>query len=213
MIRVVLVDDHAVVRAGLRLLLESQPDIEVVGEAPQGEAALGLVAESAPDLVLLDLVMGPGADGIETTKRLRAANPEQRVLIFTTYDADADIVRAVDAGAVGYVLKSSEPDEIFRAVRAGARGESVLSPPIASRIMQHLQDPGGALTPREADILESLAGGLSNRQIGAELFISETTVKTHLAHIYAKLGVDGRGQAIAVATQRGLIRAPRPGAH
>ncbi|WGD37167.1 response regulator transcription factor [Lysinibacter sp. HNR] len=209
MIRVLLVDDHAVVRAGLRLMLETQPDIEVVGEAASGEEAVALLMHNPSDLVLLDLEMGVGMDGIATTKLLRETYPSIQVLIFTTYDTDADIVRAVDSGAIGYVLKASLPEEIFRAIRAGACGESVLSPPVASRIMQQLQNPQEALTPREAEILEQLSSGLSNKELGRRLFISETTVKTHLAHIYTKLGADGRGSAIAIATQRGIIRPPK----
>ncbi|SMQ73928.1 two component transcriptional regulator, LuxR family [Plantibacter sp. VKM Ac-1784] len=208
MLRLVLVDDHAVVRAGLRLILQTQPDLEIVGEASSGENAVPLVAEVQPDLVVVDLAMGDGIGGIETTRRLRALSPAPQVLIFTTYDTDADIVRAVDAGAVGYVLKTSSPEEIFRAVRTAAMGQSALSTQVASRLMHHLQHRQEALTPREAEILELLTDGLGNRELARRLFISETTVKTHLAHIYTKLGVDGRGAAIAAARQRGIVRPP-----
>ncbi|MFC4222467.1 response regulator [Lysinibacter cavernae] len=209
MIRVMLVDDHAVVRAGLRIILETQHDIRVVGEASTGEECLASVGRLAPDLVVVDLAMGEGMGGIETIQRLRGEWPGIQALVFTTYDTDADIVRAVDAGAIGYVLKDAAPAEIYAAVRAGARGERVLSPPVASRILEQLQRPQLTLTPREAQILELLASGVGNKELSRQLFISEATVKTHLAHVYEKLGVDGRGAAIAVATQRGIIRNQR----
>lgn len=205
-IRVLLVDDHLVVRSGLRALLGTQPDIEVVAEAASGEEALQLVADCRPAVVVMDLAMGAGMDGIEAIRQLRAGNPNQAILVFTTYDSDADIVRAVDAGAMGYLLKDAVPEEIFAAIRGAVQGRSVMSPPVASRLFQQLRNPDEILTPREAELLSLLTEGLSNRELGKRLFISEATVKTHLAHIYAKLGVDTRAAAIATAIRREGMR-------
>lgn len=205
-IRVLLVDDHLVVRSGLRALLGTQPDIEVVAEAASGEEALQLVADCRPAVVVMDLAMGAGMDGIEAIRQLRAGNPHQAILVFTTYDSDADIVRAVDAGAMGYLLKDAVPEEIFAAIRGAVQGRSVMSPPVASRLFQQLRNPEEILTPREAELLSLLTEGLSNRELGKRLFISEATVKTHLAHIYAKLGVDTRAAAIATAIRREGMR-------
>ncbi|MGO4454501.1 response regulator [Arthrobacter sp. RAF14] len=206
MITVLLVDDHLVVRSGLRALLSTQPDIEVVAEASSGEDGVTAVHEHEPDVVLMDLAMGPGIDGIEAIRRVRAQRPAQAVLVFTTYDSDADIVRAVDAGAMGYLLKDAAPDEIFAAVRGASRGQSHMSAPVASRLFQQMRNPDEALTPREAELLTLLTQGLSNKELGRKLFISEATVKTHLAHIYAKLGVDSRAAAIAKALRREGMR-------
>ncbi|MEV7634103.1 response regulator transcription factor [Microbacterium sp. NPDC089318] len=203
---VLLVDDHWVVRSGLRALLGTQPDLAVVAEAASGEEALDLVREHAPDVVVMDLAMGVGMDGIEAIRRLRQINTRQAILVFTTYDSDADIVRAVDAGAMGYLLKDAAPGEIFAAVRGAVQGRSVMSPPVASRLFQQLRNPDGILTPREAELLGLLTEGLSNRELGRRLFISEATVKTHLAHIYAKLGVETRAAAIATAIRREGMR-------
>ncbi|WP_120520992.1 response regulator [Arthrobacter celericrescens] len=202
MITVLLVDDHLVVRSGLRALLSTQPDVEVVAEASSGEDGVAAALEHGPDVVLMDLSMGPGIDGIEAIRRIRAARPTQAVLVFTTYDSDADIVRAVDAGAMGYLLKDAAPDEIFAAVRGASRGQSHMSAPVASRLFQQMRNPDEALTPREAELLTLLTEGLSNKELGRKLFISEATVKSHLAHIYAKLGVDSRAAAIAKALRR-----------
>jgi DNA-binding NarL/FixJ family response regulator len=203
---VLLVDDHLVVRSGLRALLGTQPDLTVLAEAASGEEALDLVREHAPDVVVMDLAMGAGMDGIEAIRRLRQINTRQAILVFTTYDSDADIVRAVDAGAMGYLLKDAAPGEIFAAVRGAVQGRSVMSPPVASRLFQQLRNPDGILTPREAELLGLLTEGLSNRELGRRLFISEATVKTHLAHIYAKLGVETRAAAIATAIRREGMR-------
>ncbi|MBT8160602.1 MULTISPECIES: response regulator transcription factor [Arthrobacter] len=205
-ISVLLVDDHLVVRSGLKALLGTQPDIAVVAEAASGEEALAAAQQHPADVVMMDLAMGNGMDGIEAIKRLRQANNRQAVLVFTTYDSDADIVRAVDAGAMGYVLKDAAPDEIFAAVRGAAQGKSVMSAPVASKLFQQLRNPDEVLTPREAELLSLLIQGLSNRELGKRLFISEATVKTHLAHIYAKLGVETRAAAIAVAIRREGMR-------
>ncbi|MDT2009567.1 response regulator transcription factor [Rhodococcus opacus] len=205
-VTVLLVDDHAVVRAGLRALLDSQPDIEVIAEAGTGEEAVDAVREFSPQLVTMDLALGSGIDGVEAIRRLRQVDPDLPVLVFTTYDTDADVVRAIDAGATGYVLKDSTPPEIFAAVRGAAAGQSVLSPPVASRLVQQMQRPEEALTPREAELLTLLAKGMTNKELGRALFISEATVKTHLAHIYAKLGVDTRAAAVSVALRKQGIR-------
>lgn len=205
-ITVLLVDDHLVVRSGLRALLGTQPDIEVVAEAASGDEAVQLVREHGPAVVVMDLAMGPGIDGIEAIRKIREGNSGQAILVFTTYDSDADIVRSVDAGAMGYLLKDAAPAEIFAAIRGAVEGRSVMSPPVASRLFQQLRNPDEILTPREAELLSLLTQGLSNRELGQRLFISEATVKTHLAHIYAKLGVDTRAAAIATAIRREGMR-------
>ncbi|MGN7201181.1 response regulator [Arthrobacter sp. SAFR-044] len=205
-ITVLLVDDHLVVRSGLRALLSTEPDIEVVAEAASGEDAVQLAQAFSPSVVVMDLAMGPGMDGLEAIRRIRDLNGRQAILVFTTYDSDADIVRAVDAGAMGYLLKDAAPEEIFAAIRGAAVGRSVMSPPVASRLFQQLRNPDEVLTPREAELLGLLTEGLSNRELGRRLFISEATVKTHLAHIYAKLGVDTRAAAIATAIRREGMR-------
>ena len=205
-ISVLLVDDHTVVRSGLKALLGTQADIAVVGEASSGEDALEAARVHSPAVVLMDLAMGAGMDGIEAIKQLRQRNPQQAVIGFTTYDSDADIVRAVDAGAMGYLLKDAAPEEIFAAVRGAVQGKSVMSAPVASRLFQQMRNPDDILTPREAELLSLLTEGLSNRDLGKRLFISEATVKTHLAHIYAKLGVETRAAAIATAIRREGMR-------
>ncbi len=205
-IKVLLVDDHLVVRSGLKALLATKPDFEVVAEAASGEEAIVLVEQLSPAVVMMDLAMGAGMDGIEAIKQLRRRNTGQAIIVFTTYDSDADIVRAVDAGAMGYLLKDASPEEIFAAVRGAVQGKSVMSAPVASRLFQQLRDPDAILTPREAELLSLLTEGLSNRELGQRLFISEATVKTHLAHIYAKLGVETRSAAIATAIRREGMR-------
>lgn len=206
MITVLLVDDHLVVRAGLRALLDSQPDIEVVGEAESGEDAVTMAADLSPALVMMDLALGSGIDGVEAIRRIRAARRDQPVLVFTTYDTDADVVRALDAGAIGYLLKDSAPRDLFAAIRGAVAGQSVLSPPVAARVLDKMRRPDQALTAREAELLTLLAEGLTNRELGKRLHISEATVKTHLAHIYAKLGVDTRAAAVSIALRRDGIR-------
>ncbi|CAM2953593.1 response regulator transcription factor [Prescottella defluvii] len=206
MISVLLVDDHLVVRAGLKALLDSQPDVEVIGEADTGEDAVAMAADRSPDVVMMDLALGAGIDGVEAIRRIRTARPDQPVLVFTTYDTDADVVRALDAGAIGYLLKDSAPRDIFGAIRDAVAGRSVLSPPVASRVLDRMRRPDQALTAREAELLTLLAEGLTNKELGKRLFISEATVKTHLAHIYAKLGVDSRAAAVSIALRRDGIR-------
>ncbi|MEV7954098.1 response regulator [Streptomyces sp. NPDC087532] len=202
-VRILLCDDHAVVRAGLLALLGSEPDIEVVGEAGSGEEAVALAAKLAPDVVLMDLQLGEGMDGVEATRRIAAA--DAHVLVLTTYDTDADITRAIEAGATGYLLKAERPEELFAAIRSAAQGRTTLSPPVASRVMARMRKPRPGLTDRELDILAQLSQGLGNRDIARALFISEATVKTHLGRIYDKLGVDTRAGAVAVAKEQRLL--------
>ncbi|MFE5396299.1 response regulator [Streptomyces sp. NPDC056568] len=205
-VRILVCDDHVVVRAGLLALLDSAPGIEVVGEAGTGEEALALAARLAPDVVLMDLQLGEGIDGVETTRRLTAGpGAAPHVLVLTTYDTDADITRAIEAGATGYLLKAERPEELFAAIHAAAQGRTSLSGPVASRVMANLRSPRPSLTDRERDILAQLATGLGNREIARALFISEATVKTHLRRVYDKLGVETRAGAVAVAKERRLL--------
>lgn len=205
-LRLLLCDDHAVVRAGLRALLASAPGIEIAGEAGDGEEAVAMAAKLRPDVVLMDLQLGPGMDGLEAIRRIVATGPgAPYVLVLTTYDTDADITRAIEAGAIGYLLKAERPEELFSAIRAAAEGRTALSPPVAHRVMAHVRRPRPTLTARELDILGQLARGLANREIARALFISEATVKTHLGRIYDKLGVDTRAGAVAVAKERRLL--------
>jgi len=209
MIKVLVVDDHPVVRGGLVGWLDAQQDLTVVGEAADGQEALALVAAAEPDVVLMDLRM-PRMDGVTATERLAARHPAVRVLVLTTYDTDADIVRAVAAGATGYLLKDTPLPQLADAVRAAARGETVLAPPVAARLVSRLRAPAAeAPTAREVEVLAGVARGLTNAEIGRELFIGEATVKTHLLRVFAKLGVDDRTRAVMVAVERGLL--PRPG--
>ncbi|ANW18948.1 response regulator [Streptomyces clavuligerus] len=203
-VRILLCDDHAVVRAGLLALLGSEPDIEVVGEAGSGEEAVAMAAKLRPAVVLMDLQLGEGIDGVEATRRIAAL--EVHVLVLTTYDTDADITRAIEAGATGYLLKAERPEELFAAIRAAAQGRTALSAPVATRVMDRMRGGGRpSLTERELDILGQLARGLGNREIARALFISEATVKTHLGRIYAKLGVDTRAGAVSVAKEQRLL--------
>ncbi|MEC4020894.1 response regulator transcription factor [Streptomyces sp. H27-D2] len=207
-IRVLLVDDHPVVRRGLRAMVDDLPELEAVGEAADGAAALRLLAADGPrpDVVLMDLQMGAGMHGVEATRRITALPDPPAVLILTTYNTDADILAAVEAGATGYLLKDAPPEEVAAAVRAAARGETVLAPPVAARLLGRVRAGRPTLSPREVEILRLLAEGLANKQISRRLFISEATVKTHLVHIYGKLGVDSRTGAIAAGLAGGLIR-------
>lgn len=206
MIRVVLVDDHPVVRAGVRALLEGQPDIEVVGEAAAAAEAEQVAREARPDVVLMDLSLGSGPGGAAATAAIQALPEPPQVLVLTTYDTEADILEAIDAGAAGYLLKDAPADELFRAVRATARGETVLSPSVASRLVRRASSPLPSLTEREVEILRLLATGKGNRELARELLVSEATVKSHLSHIYTKLGVDTRAGAVAAAIERRIIR-------
>lgn len=210
-IRLLLCDDHAVVRAGLRALLSSTDGIEVVGEAGSGEEALAAAARLRPDVVLMDLQLGDGMDGVTATRHLSMGSgedsdaPVSRVLVLTMFDTDADIARAIEAGATGYLLKAERPEELFAAIRDAASGRTALSAPVAERVLARMRSPRPALSERERDILQQLARGLGNREIARALFISEATVKTHLGRIYGKLGVDTRAGAVAVANERRLL--------
>jgi DNA-binding NarL/FixJ family response regulator len=206
-IRIVVVDDHPVVRAGIVGLLAGEPDILVVGEAPDGQAALEVAARERPDVVLMDLRM-PVLDGASATERLLAALPATRVVVLTTYETDADILRAVEAGASGYLLKDTPREELVAGVRAAADGETVLAPSVARRLVSQVRNGGDRLTPRELEVLRGVARGRTNAQIGTDLFITEATVKTHLLRVFAKLGVDDRTRAVTVAMERGLLPAP-----
>jgi DNA-binding NarL/FixJ family response regulator len=207
-IRVLVVDDHPVVRGGLVGWLDAQPDLAVVGEAGDGQEALARVAETTPDVVLMDLRM-PRMDGVAAIERLAVTHPAVRVLVLTTYDTDADIVRAVEAGASGYLLKDAPLPQLADAVRAAARGETVLAPPVAARLVSRLRAPAPeSPTARELEVLAGVARGLTNAEIGRELFIGEATVKTHLLRVFAKLGVDDRTRAVLVAVERGLLPGP-----
>lgn len=206
-VRVLVVDDHPVVRSGLSGLLAAEPDIEVVGEAADGQAAVDAARALAPDLVLMDLRM-PVLDGAAATARIRAETPSVHVLVLTTYETDSDILRAVEAGATGYLLKDTPREQLVAGVRAAARGESALSPTVARRLVEQLRSDRDRLSARELEVLAGVARGLSNAAIGRELFIAEATVKTHLLRTFAKLGVDDRTRAVTIAIQRGILPAP-----
>jgi DNA-binding NarL/FixJ family response regulator len=211
-IRVLVVDDHPVVRSGLIGMLAVTEDIEVVGEAGDGEAALALVASTRPDVVLMDLRM-PRRDGVSATGAIVTSHPSTKVLVLTTYDTDTDILHAVEAGAAGYLLKDTPHAELLDGIRAASRGETVLAPPVAARLMSRLRTPVAPAavqpSPRELEVLAAVARGLSNAEIGRELFIGEATVKTHLQRLFTKLDVDDRTHAVTVAIERGLLPSPR----
>lgn len=202
-----LVDDHPVLRHGMIALINTQNDLEVVAETGDVEAVMLLVSVHRPDVVLMDLDLGGEVSGIDLTAQVTVSTPGTRVLVFTTYDSDADIVRAIDAGSIGYLLKDSRPAELFEAIRSAARGVSVLSPTVATRLLGRMQMPDKAFTAREIEVLQLLVRGHSNRELSKVLLVSESTVKTHLHHIFTKLGVDSRGAAIAQATRTGIVRA------
>lgn len=204
-IRVVVVDDHPVVRDGLRGMFAGHDGFEVVGDAQDGGEALARAEALDPDVVLMDLRM-PGTDGVSAIRALAERGIRAHVLVLTTYDTDRDVLTAIDAGATGYLLKDAPREELFRAVVAAARGETVLSPSVATQLLGRVRNPRPAtLTPRELEILRLVAGGASNRDAAAELFISEATIKTHLLHAYDKLGVRDRAAAVAAAYERGLL--------
>ncbi|GGG01518.1 DNA-binding response regulator [Rhodococcoides trifolii] len=204
-IRVALVDDHPIVRAGFRALLENEPDLDVVGEAESGATAVELVSSTAPDVVLMDLRM-PGGDGVTATRELKKRFPTVAVIVVTTYETDADILRAVEAGATGYLLKDARPDELTGAIRGVFRGETVLSPNVAARLVRSIRGPKNAsLSPREKAVLALVADGKTNSDIGAALFITEATVKTHLLRIFGKLDVSDRTAAVTTALDRGEL--------
>lgn len=207
MIRIVVVDDHPVVRDGVAATLSAADGIEVVGQAASGPDAVDLVSSLAPDVVVMDLRM-PGGDGVAAVRELRRRGSGTRVLVLTTYDTDSDTVAAIEAGATGYLLKDAPAQTLADAVRATAAGEAVLSPAVASRLASHVRSPArsAALTSREREVLALVAQGVPNRGIARELFVSEATVKTHLVHIYAKLGVADRAAAVASGYRQGILR-------
>jgi DNA-binding NarL/FixJ family response regulator len=203
-IRVLVADDHPIVRSGIVALLQTAPDVEVVGEATSGLEAVDLALALCPDLVLMDLRM-PEIDGDEATARILAARPSVRVLILTTYESDDSILTAIEAGASGYLLKAAPQEEILAGVRSVASGEVALAPSIAALLVQRLKSPAPTLSPRETEVLTLVAAGQSNPSIAATLFISEATVKTHLLHVFEKLGVSDRTRAVTKAMELGLL--------
>jgi len=210
MIRILLADDHPVVRAGLRAVLETADDLAVVAEEGTAQEAVATAARLREagelDVVLMDLQFGQSMDGITATAQITGAGDPPRVLVLTTYDTDADILAAVEAGAAGYLLKDAPPEELLGAVRTAAAGRSALAPAVAVRLMDRMRSPGQTLSAREIDVLTHVAAGRSNQQIAHELFISEATVKSHLVHIFTKLDVESRTAATAKAAALGLIR-------
>jgi DNA-binding NarL/FixJ family response regulator len=212
-IRILIVDDHIVVRDGLTAMLGREPDLEVVGEAAEGEEAVRLAANLSPDVILMDLRM-PGMDGVTAMQHIRETGTNTRFLVLTTFDTDDYIFQAIEAGARGYLLKDSSREDLFRAVRAVHAGESLIQPAVAARVLDRFAqmsrssraNDAEALSSRELDVLARLGKGLANKQIAAQLSVSENTVKTHLASIFQKLGVNDRTGAVTAALQRGLIK-------
>jgi len=205
-IKILMADDHPVVRAGIRGMLETQPEFQVVAEAENGREAFEQLEKLKPDVVLMDLRM-PEMDGVEAIGKIKEKYPDINILVLTTYDTDADIVRAVEAGATGYLLKDAPREELFRAVRGTAKGETVLAPVVAARLMGKVRDHGEqALSGREIDVLMLVARGASNQDVAEKLHVSTATVKSHLIQIYQKLGVSDRTAAVTTAIERGIIR-------
>jgi DNA-binding NarL/FixJ family response regulator len=204
-IRLIIADDHPVVRDGLSGMFATDPGFEVLGEAADGAEAVRLAETLKPDVILMDLRM-PGMDGVTAITELGKRGIPSRVLVLTTYDTDSHVLPAIEAGATGYLLKDAPRDELLRAVRAAAHGQSVLSPSVAARLMSRFRAPGSdLLSQRELEVLELVAAGSTNREAAAKLFLSEATIKTHLLNIYAKLGVSDRAAAVAEAYNRGLL--------
>jgi DNA-binding NarL/FixJ family response regulator len=204
-IRILVVDDHPIVRSGITSVLATQGDFDVVGEAATGDQAVAAAARLKPDLVLMDLRM-PGQGGVAASVSILAERPSTRIVVLTTYASDGEVLRAIEAGAVGYLLKDVPHDELFRALRAVARGERYLAPIVTERLMARWQQPARtALTDRELEVLQRVARGDANKHIARDLGISEPTVKAHLVHIFEKLGVDNRTGAARVAREHGLI--------
>jgi DNA-binding NarL/FixJ family response regulator len=204
-IRLLIVDDHPVVRDGLSGIFAGDPDFEVVGQAANGVEAVRQAQELQADVVLMDLRM-PEMGGVEAIKQLRKRTPSAHVIVLTTYDTDNDVLSAIEAGATGYLLKDAPREELIRAVRAAHRGESVLSPSVAGQLMGRARRPAtDAISPRELEVIKLIAGGANNREAAAKLFVSEATVKTHLMHIFEKLGVRDRAAAVSEAYKRHLI--------
>jgi DNA-binding NarL/FixJ family response regulator len=208
-IRLLIADDHPVVRDGLSSMFARDPGFEVLGEACDGAEAVRLAQALEPDVILMDLRM-PGTDGVDAIGRLVAGDPAARIVVLTTYETDADILRAVEAGAAGYLLKDAPRAEVANAIRAAARGETVLAPSVAARLVTRVRRPQrDSLSAREVQVLQLVARGMTNADIGQQLFISEATVKTHLLRVFGKLGVSDRTAAVTTAIERGEI--PPPG--
>ncbi len=206
MIRIVIADDHPVVRAGLRALLDAEDDLAVVGEAATPDAATAMAEELAPELVLMDLQFGQETTGADATRRIRSLDAPPYVLVLTNYDSDGDILGAVEAGASGYLLKDAPPEELVAAVRAAASGQSALAPAIAGRLMARMRAPRVSLSAREIEVLRLVADGASNGAVARHLHISEATVKSHLVHVFSKLGVASRTAAVSEARALGVLR-------
>lgn len=204
-ISVLLVDDHPVVRSGLRAVLGAHDALDIIGEAATGEEALTLAQHLHPDVVLCDLRLGEGIDGIETTRQLRQLAEPPVVLMLTTFDRDAEILGAIEAGATGYLLKDAAPELIADSIERAVRGDIVLSPDHASRVLQGMRNPPPKLTDREIEVLKLLATGSTNKEIARALFVTEATVKSHLSHIFTKLQVDSRSRAVHEARATGII--------
>lgn len=205
-IKILIADDHTIVRAGIRQLLETEPDLEVIAEVENGRDAVEQTLRLKPSVVLMDLRM-PEMDGVQAIASIKTQLPDTNILVLTTYDTDADIVRAVDAGATGYLLKDVPREELFRAVRATAKGETVLASSVAARLMNKVRAGGDeALTTREIDVLLLVARGATNQEVAESLHISKATVKSHLIQICNKLGVSDRTAAVTTAIERGIIR-------
>jgi NarL family two-component system response regulator LiaR len=211
-IKVLIVDDHAVVRQGIRTFLETSPDLKVIGAAEGGQEAVRLAAEFKPDVALVDMVM-PGLDGVETTRAIRSASPQTRIIIFTSFHEDVHIFPAIRAGALSYLMKDAAPNEIADAIRKAARGEAVLDGRVAARVVQELREPGreevnafAVLSERELEVLRLVAMGSSNQEIAEKLVIGESTVKTHVGSILSKLHLADRTQAAVYAWASGIVR-------
>ncbi len=205
-VRILVTDDHPVVRAGLSGMLSGEPDFEVVGEAQNGKEAVAFVGERKPDVVLMDLRM-PEMDGVTAIQHIKSTYPDVHILVLTTYESDADILRAIETGATGYLLKDTPREELFGAIRMVAQGQSPLAPGVAARLMQRVRNPDEeGLSTREIEVLELVAHGTSNKEIAKQLWVSETTVKSHMLHIFDKLSVTDRTAAVTEALKRGIIR-------
>ncbi|TXJ04898.1 MAG: response regulator transcription factor [Aeromicrobium sp.] len=206
MIRIVIADDHPIVRAGLRAVIDSEVDLDIVGEASTPSAAIELADSLAPDVILMDLQFGTDETGVDATTRIQQLPSAPHVLVLTNYDTDMDILGAVEAGAAGYLLKDAPPHELLAAIRAAAAGESALGPTIASRLLGRMRNTQNVLSPREQSVISLVADGATNADIARSLHISESTVKSHLVHIFTKLDATSRTSAVAEARSRGIIR-------
>jgi DNA-binding NarL/FixJ family response regulator len=208
-IRILITDDHPVVRAGLEGMLSRQPDMEVVGEAGDGAEGTRMAEKLRPDVVLMDLRM-PALDGVAATQEIKARCPEINILVLTTYDSDADILRAVEAGATGYLLKDAPREELYEAVRATSQGKVLFAPAVAEKLMRRIREPRrDTLSQREIEVLGLVRRGLSNKEIARSLHISEATIKTHLIHTFRKLDVEDRTAAVSIALERGILQLER----